>query len=110
MARLGRKPRAIPRSEKHIRIREDIMATVDLLLLDPMRAKVKYGKRSDLIEDLLRQWIDEQRADAGERVTTADAGRVQIALGLLQQIDSLTSHQALVTMQQVRRLLQESLP
>jgi len=58
---LGRKPRAIPRRSRHIYLREDIAATVDLILLDPMREKVKYGKWSDLVEALLRTWISEQR-------------------------------------------------
>jgi len=59
--KLGRKPRAIPRRARKLYIREDIAATVDLILLDPMREKVRYGKWSDLVEALLRGWIAEQR-------------------------------------------------
>jgi hypothetical protein len=33
---------------------------VDLLLLDPMTGKVKYGSRIQLIEQLLREWLAKQ--------------------------------------------------
>jgi hypothetical protein len=72
-----------------LRIREDLAATVDLLLLDPMREKVGYGKWSDLIEALLRRWINEQRS-GNLRVTISpeDVKKLQTARSILEHSTS----------------------
>ncbi len=57
---------------RKLRIREDIAATVDLILLDPMREKIRYGKWSDLVEALLRNWIAEQRSGGQRRTLGPD--------------------------------------
>lgn len=38
----------------------DLLAKVDLLLLDAFRGKPRYGKRSELITKLLEQWLATQ--------------------------------------------------
>lgn len=82
---LGRKPRTIPRIGKRVYIRQDIMATVDLILLDPMREKVKYGKWSDLLEALLRNWVAEQRS--GNLRFTLSPAEMQKIKALQQTLD-----------------------
>lgn len=59
----------MPRPRNEIRphdwklsIPQDLAAEVDLLLWDPVMQKPKYGGRSSLIADLLRLWLEAQRA------------------------------------------------
>lgn len=40
---------------------EDVAAKVDLLLLDTLRDKVEYGARSELVTQLLREWVAKQQ-------------------------------------------------
>jgi hypothetical protein len=47
-----------PSVEWKVHIKSSLAAKVELLLLDPMRRKVKYGARSQLIETLLERWIE----------------------------------------------------
>lgn len=61
MAKPGRKPLAIPTVEWKHWIPVDLAAEVELLLKDPVRDKVKYGARGELLTQLLRKWVDEQR-------------------------------------------------
>lgn len=61
MAKPGRKPNSIPTVPWKLYIRADLAAEVELLLLDPMREKVRYGERNRLIESLLEDWLKEQR-------------------------------------------------
>ena len=56
----GRKPYAEPRVAWKVYLPQQLAAQVELLLLDPMREKVKYGARNELLEGLLRDWILEQ--------------------------------------------------
>ena len=108
---LGRKPRAIPRRSRHLYIREDIAATVDLILLDPLREKVKYGKWSDLVETLLRNWIAEQRTGRQAAIVPqVDRSKVQLALAMLDKAPPTEQPDmtwAAVT--EARRLLKEAL-
>lgn len=64
MSKPGRKPLADPRIPWRVYIRSKLAAEVELLLLDPMRQKVKYGSRGELIESLLEDWVDAQRKSA----------------------------------------------
>jgi len=94
MSRAGRKPHAIPRVRKDFYIRADIAAKLDLILLDPMRQKVKYGKWSELIEMLCGQWIAEQQGIVAGRIQPrVDSFKVQLAIGQLVAIRESTSRE-----------------
>ena len=60
MGKPGRKPHAEPRICWRFYIRPTLAARVELLLLDPMRDKVKYGARGELMEYLLEEWVAKQ--------------------------------------------------
>ena len=53
----GRKPLVIPTIEWKCRIPVDVAAKIDTFLLDPVRDEVAYGKRSQLVTMLLRDWL-----------------------------------------------------
>lgn len=53
----GRPKDTDPSVEWKIHVRGSTAAKVELLLLDPMRKKVKYGARGDLINFLLEEWV-----------------------------------------------------
>lgn len=57
----GRKPLAIPRIRWTVYIRQDLAAETELLLLDPMREKVKYGSRTEYLEALIEKDLAERR-------------------------------------------------
>ena len=57
----GRKPYSEPRVQWKLYLPASIAAEVELLLLDPMREKVKYGARNELVETLLKEWLTAQR-------------------------------------------------
>lgn len=57
----GRKPYSEPRVAWKIYLPQSLAAQIELLLLDPMREKVKYGARNELLEQLLRDWFERQR-------------------------------------------------
>lgn len=61
MAKLGRRPNVIPTVEWKLHIRQDLAGIVELLLLDPVRQKVRHGARGQLMEQLLAAWVEEQR-------------------------------------------------
>lgn len=76
------RPRArIPRIRKDFYIRQDVAARVDLILLDPMRLKVRYGKWSDLVEELLTEWV---LAKQGKKPEVVPARIVREALFFLE--------------------------
>jgi len=60
----GRRALTTPNIDWKIRIPQPLAAEVELILLDPLRGEVKYGERSQLIESLLRDWVDEKRNKA----------------------------------------------
>ena len=62
MARTGRPRAEIPRKSRIVYLPEDLNAEVDLLLMDPLKQKIQYGSFTNLIERLLREWVDGQRA------------------------------------------------
>ncbi len=43
--------------ETIVSIPPEVLASVDLLLWDPLRNKIRYGARSALIVSLLRTWL-----------------------------------------------------
>jgi len=57
----GRKPLTTPSIEWKNSIPSPLAAEIELLLLDPISGRVTYGARSQLIESLLRDWVDKQR-------------------------------------------------
>lgn len=44
-----------------VHLNADLAAQVELLLLDPLRNKPRYGARGKLVEKLLKGWVEEQR-------------------------------------------------
>ena len=44
-----------------IRIPEDLAAEVDLLLFDPVTGNPRYGSKAQLMEQLLRDWVEDQK-------------------------------------------------
>ena len=56
----GRKQHHESSTAWSFRLPSDLCAKVDLLLLDPISGRVKYGSRTQLIETLLRQWLAAQ--------------------------------------------------
>ena len=65
----GRKPDADPSVRWDLYIPSTLAASVELLLKDPVRQKVKYGARSELIEELLRGWINDRVSNRTALVT-----------------------------------------
>lgn len=47
----------IPTTEWKLRIPVDLAAKADLLILDPVKGKIAYGARSELITRLLRAYL-----------------------------------------------------
>lgn len=72
MAKTGRKPLEMPRTRWTVYIREDLAAKVELIILDPMREKAKYGARTAYLESLIEKDLRErQRAQAEQPVVDA---------------------------------------
>lgn len=62
MAKLGRKPNAVPTIDWKCYVPVNIAAQVDLLLTDPLTGKPKLGARSELVTKLLIRWLNEVKA------------------------------------------------
>lgn len=63
-----------------VRIPVTLKAKVDLLLTDPLTGEIKYGSRTQLTEQLLREWLTKQQqlfSSKGEEATgfEPDPGR-----------------------------------
>lgn len=58
----GRKRSQVQTTVWSVRIRDDLHKKVTLLLTDPKTGKVKYGATSQLTEQLLDNWLQEQIA------------------------------------------------
>jgi hypothetical protein len=56
----GRKAHSDPPVQRFISLPTTLAAKVDLLLMDPVMNKPKYGSWSDLIQVLLRRWVEDQ--------------------------------------------------
>lgn len=52
-----------------IHVDATIAGRVELLLLDPLTAKPRYGKRGELVNELLRKWVEEEE----QKLKTAGA-------------------------------------
>jgi len=61
MAKTGRRPRAKPAIDRHIRLDQDLDAEVKEHLSDPVTGKLKQGAYSKLVERLLREHIQGKR-------------------------------------------------
>lgn len=57
----GRRPNAIPRRKMTIYLRVDLAAELDLILLDPVRSRAKYGSWVAYIEELIERDLTERR-------------------------------------------------
>lgn len=55
---------AIPRRRVEVQIPSDLLAKVNLVLLDPVRGTRKHGALSDLVTVKLREWLKEQGVNA----------------------------------------------
>lgn len=62
----GRKPLAVPRIRMSVFLRMDLAAEVELLLMDPMRERAKYGAKVGYFEELVRADLDKRRVEAGK--------------------------------------------
>lgn len=60
----GRPRHEDPPIRKNVHIPSSVVVAVELHLFDPLRGKSKYGGWSDLMTELLRNWLEEQKADA----------------------------------------------
>jgi hypothetical protein len=61
MSKPGRKPLAIPRERVSIFVSQDILAEVKLILADPLSGQARWGGWTNLVDGLLREWVDKQR-------------------------------------------------
>jgi hypothetical protein len=61
MSRTGRPKNSVPSVRWTVYVPLTIAAEVELILLDPTREKIKYAARNDLIEELLRDWLNKRR-------------------------------------------------
>ena len=52
---------AIPKVRWYCYVPEDLSNLTDILLLNPSTGRPAYSARSDLIEELLREWVNKQR-------------------------------------------------
>ena len=53
-----------PQEQIQARIPTSLAAEVRARLQDPIRRRTRYGAMSELIEQLLRQWLKEQQNDS----------------------------------------------
>lgn len=63
MSKVGRKANVVPSVQWLLHIPVTLAARVDLLLKDPVRDKVKYGARGELLTQLLEKWVKGQITD-----------------------------------------------
>ena len=49
-----------PTVRRTVYIPEELDRKVELLLLDPVKGRAKFGAWSDLMTRLIREWVDEQ--------------------------------------------------
>ena len=51
----------------HVMVPISLFKEVKLLLMDPLRGRVKYRAMSGLMTSLLKEWVEKQRKDYVER-------------------------------------------
>ena len=49
----------------YVSLPQSLAAEVELILLDPLTGRPEFGKRSQLVESLLRNWVEEMRLTGG---------------------------------------------
>jgi len=59
----GHPARAVPAEKRLFYLSKPLSSEVDVLLMDPLTGKIRYGAWSQLIEQLLREWVDRQRVE-----------------------------------------------
>lgn len=62
----GPKPHADRPVEWRVNLPSSLAAEIELMLYDARFGKIKYGARSDLIQALLREWLDKQKVNHGQ--------------------------------------------
>ncbi len=72
MSKRGRKPLEVPRIRWQVFVNEKLAAAVELLLLDPMREKAKYGARTEYLEGLIRKDLTERRIKVDDGTANGD--------------------------------------
>lgn len=60
----GRKPYTEPRIQWKLYLPATVASQVELLLFDPLREKIRHGARNELVEQLLREWLEKQKVSA----------------------------------------------
>lgn len=68
MSKVGRKANVVPSVQWLLHVPVTIAAKVDLILKDPVRDKVKYGARGELLVMLLERWLTEQLQSVPPRI------------------------------------------
>ena len=69
------KPHLVDRPKKvKVSIPESVFNQVHLLLLDPLRARTRYGSMSKLMTNLMRTWLDDQRKEKPDGLGSTAAG------------------------------------
>lgn len=61
MSGKGRRAYSVPSVAWKIHIYGDVAAELELLLADPLTGQIKKGARSQLINRLLREWLQERK-------------------------------------------------
>lgn len=51
-----------PRVQWKVYLPVTVASETELLLIDPLREKVRYGARNDLIVQLLGKWLEDEKA------------------------------------------------
>lgn len=58
------RPRSLKRKTHwHLMIDEDLANTIDILHIDPLTQRPRYGARAELISQLLRDWVETKRKE-----------------------------------------------
>ena len=65
---------SIKKVQRKIYLTEETSNKLDILLLDPVRGRVKYGELSDIAEALFVQWIEEQVGAHAKTPDNVDGG------------------------------------
>jgi metal-responsive CopG/Arc/MetJ family transcriptional regulator len=71
MATRGRKPHADPPVDVMVSLPTTLNAKLELLLYDPLTGKPRYGGRSALIQQLIREWVEKQQIATQEEGSSA---------------------------------------
>jgi hypothetical protein len=70
-------PKKPPRSDFIVRLPEELAARLELLLLDPLRGKIRYGAKQTYIESLIRQDLDARMRGVSVRETAGQSSDLE---------------------------------